>query len=115
MRRPPRTFAASFSLLASFAAATLHADLRDYAPANATVTTSSAALLAADGQMRTVQLTNTGGYPIWYCHSGQTAVATKGFYLPAGATVTLDGEQIPSQGLSAIAVGGSTVIAIGKG
>jgi len=100
---------------AALAAVTVLADLRDYEPTNASVTTSSAELLAADARVRVVQLTNTGDYDVWYCHSGQTAAVGKGFYLPTGATVTLDGDQVPKLGLNAIANGGTTTVAIGRG
>jgi len=68
-------------------ALTVLADLRDYAPTQATVTTSSGTLLAADNRLQVVTLTNVGDYDVWVCHAGQTAEANKGFYLPADGTV----------------------------
>jgi len=102
---------------AILAAATMAvwADLRDYAPDNVSVTTASGTVIAADNQMRILQLTNTGSYDVWLCHSGQTAVVGKGFYLPAGASLTFDGDSVPQQGLKGIASGGTTTLAIGKG
>jgi len=91
------------------------ADLRDYAPANVTVTTTSGTVLSADNRMKTVTLTNIGTNPVWLCHSGQTAVVNKGWYLPANASITFDGDSVPLQGLNGIAVGGSSTVAIAKG
>ncbi len=109
-----------WSLVALAAAAVVlalpaRADLRSFAPANVSVGTSSQVVLAADNTMKVLMLTNTGAYPVWLCHAGQTAVALKGFYLPAGGSITFSGVDVPQQGLNGIAVGGASVVAIGKG
>jgi len=110
-----RTLGVGLAMLMLMLCLSVVADLRDYAPTNVSVTIASGTLLAADSQVRVVQLTNTGSYPVWYCHSGQTAVVGKGFYLDVGSTATLTGQQCPNQGLNAIADGGTTTVAIGKG
>ena len=98
-----------------FCAAAAYADLKDYAPAVVTVTASSAELLAADNQLKLVELTNTGTHDVWFCHGNQTAVVGSGFFLPVGSTRTFTGENTPQNGLKAIASGGSTTVAVGRG
>lgn len=97
------------------ALATAWADLRDYAPTTVNVATSATTLLAADNQLQVVSLTNRGSYPVWICHSGQTPVVGSGFYLPAGATLSFTGAVVPQQGLKAIADGGTSAVAVGRG
>jgi hypothetical protein len=92
------------------------ADLNpDYAPTQVTVQTSSTALLAADNQLHTVMLTNTGSYAVWVCSAKFAAEVGKGFYLAAGASITFTGDSVPQLGLNAIAATGSCVVAIGRG
>ena len=115
MNMARRNFWKIMAGLGLLAAITAWADLRDYAPTSVSVTQTSGALLAADARVKVVMLTNVGDYDVWFCHSGQTAVVNKGFYLPASGSVTLEGENAPKQGLNAIASGGTTTVAIGKG
>jgi len=95
-----------------------YAELGNYAPSVVTITTSSTTLLAADTTQRKlciVQLTNTGVYDVWFCNFKQTPEVGKGFYLPVGSTMILTGATVPQEGLKAIANGGSSTVAIGKG
>lgn len=91
------------------------ADLRSYEPAVVSVLVTATTLLAADNRLRVVQLTNTGSYDVWFCDASQTPVVGSGFYLPVGSTVALTGENCPQQGLKAIANGGTSTVAVGKG
>jgi hypothetical protein len=110
-----RTLAVVFGLAILAAAVTAWADLRDYAPTNVSVTTSSGALLAADNKLHVLQLTNTGDYDVWVCHANQTAVVGKGFYLPSKGSLVFSDDSVPQQGLNAIASGGTTTVALGRG
>ena len=91
------------------------ADLRSYAPTVVSVLVTSTTLLAADNQLQVVSLTNTGSYAVWICALDQTPVVGSGFYLPAGATLTFTGRIVPQQGLKAIAVTGTSTVAVGRG
>ena len=91
-------------------------ELQSYVPTVVTVGTEAGVLLAADNKLKTVCLTNTGSKDVWFCHGKQTPEVGKGFFLPAGKVpMVLDGDAVPLQGLNAIADGGSTTVAIGRG
>ena len=93
-----------------------HADLQNYAPLYVSVTVASGELLAVQTKaLDVVQLTNTGSYDVWFCHLSQTAVVGKGFYLPSGGSIVLSGFNCPEAGLTGIADGGTTTVAIARG
>ena len=95
---------------------TAYADLQNYAPLNVSVTVASGELLAVQTKaLDVVQLTNTGSYDVWFCHLSQTAVVGKGFYLPSGGSIVLSGFNCPEAGLTGIADGGTTTVAIARG
>jgi hypothetical protein len=93
-------------------------ELGKYDPSVVTIAATVTTLLAADTTTRTlkiVQLTNTGNYDVWFCNFAHTPVVGRGFYLPVGSTMILTGNTVPQEGLKAIANGGATTVAIGKG
>jgi len=91
-------------------------ELQSYPPTVVTVSAEAGPLLAADNKLKTVCLTNTGDKGVWFCHAKQTPEVGKGFYLPPGKVpLVLDGDAVPLQGLTAIADGGETTVAIGRG
>lgn len=87
----------------------------NYMPLVVTVGTTAATLLAEDSGLRTLELTNTGSYDVWLAVRPQEAKVGMGFFLEAGVTKTFDHNSVPCAGLSAIANGGSTTVAIGRG
>jgi hypothetical protein len=116
-RRLPRLFLVCLCAAAVLltAAPPARADLRSYAPTSVAVQTSATTLLAADNRLQVVMLTNTGSAAVWICAADQTPEVGKGFYLPAGATLTFTGATVPQQGLKAIADGAACTVAIGRG
>jgi len=88
----------------------------DYVPTNVSVLVTATTLLAADAAIRRVQLTNLGAYPVYFCHLNQTPLVNKGFYIaPNGGVFIFDADCAPIGGISAIADGGTSIVAVGRG
>jgi len=87
-----------------------------YAPTSVSVGTSNTSLLAADQALSVVMLTNTdSANAVWVCSKPQTAVLNKGFYLKAGASLAFYGDDVPKDGLNAIADTAAVTVAVGRG
>jgi len=94
----------------------INGQLGNYAPATVDVLVTSTELVAADGKLSTVMLTNKGAYDVWWCHGDQTPVVGSGFFLPKNyGYMVLTGDSVPRRGIKAIADGGTSAVGVGKG
>ena len=79
---------------------------------NATVTTSSTAIVAANGARKYLCLVNSGTNPVFLAF-GIAAVANKGVYLaPSGGSYEINMQNLLTQAVTGIAVGGNSNVTI---
>ncbi len=84
-------------------------------PGVKTVATTAGTLVSTDTGMRNLHLENTGSNKIWLAVLPNTAVVGRGIGIAGGTWKNFDKDSIPLRGLSAIADGGSSTVAIQKG